>query len=41
MAKGTIVKKGAVKRKKGFLYFVDGDGNVRETKMARGKRKKK
>ena len=30
------------KRKKGFLYYVDGAGNVCEAKMARGgKRKKK
>ncbi len=31
MAKGKIIVKGAVKRKKGFMYFVDGDGNLRET----------
>ena len=32
---GTIVLKNAVKRQKGMLYFVDGDGNVRKTKMKR------
>lgn len=38
---GQIVVKNAVKRKSGFLYYVDGKGNVCETKMARGGRKKK
>lgn len=37
MAKGTIVAAKAVTRKKGYMYFVDGDGNVRSTPM--GKRK--
>lgn len=32
---GTIVAKNAVKRKSGYLYFVDGNGNVKETKMNR------
>lgn len=36
---GKIVKKAAVKRKKGYLYFVDGDGNVRETPMANNRKK--
>jgi hypothetical protein len=35
MAKGTVVAKKAVTRKKGYLYFVDADGSVRETKMNR------
>jgi hypothetical protein len=35
MAKGTVVAKTSVKRKSGYLYFVDADGNVRETKMNR------
>lgn len=35
MAKGKIVKKKAVNRRKGYMYYVDGDGNVRETKMKR------
>ncbi len=39
---GKVVKRNAVKRKKGYLYYVDGKGNVCEAKMARGgKRKKK
>lgn len=39
---GTIVKRNVVKRKHGYLYYVDGQGNVCEAKMSRGgKRKKK
>lgn len=38
---GTIVAKGVVKRQKGFLYYVDGKGNVCKAKMARGGKKKK
>ena len=39
---GKIIAKGCVKRKSGYLYYVDGKGNVCEAKMARGgKRKKK
>ena len=37
---GEIVVKNAVKREKGFLYYVDGDGNVCKAKMSRGKKKK-
>lgn len=37
----AIVKKAAVTRKPGHLYYVDGKGNVCETKMARGGAKKK
>lgn len=33
------VAKVGVKRKKGYLYYVDKRGNVVETKMARGKSK--
>ena len=36
----TILKK-AVERKPGFLYYVDGEGNVCEAKMARGGKKKR
>jgi hypothetical protein len=32
---GTIIVKNAVQRKPGFLYYVDGHGNVCEAKMAR------
>jgi hypothetical protein len=38
---GTIVKKDVVKRKPGYLYYVDGKGNVCEAKMSRGGKKKK
>jgi len=38
---GTIIAKNIVKRKTGYLYYVDGKGNVCEAKMARGKKKKK
>lgn len=33
------VAKVGIKRKKGYLYYVDKKGNVVETKMARGKTK--
>ena len=38
---GSIIAKNIVKRKPGFLYYVDGKGNVCEAKMARGWKKKK
>ena len=38
---GKIVVKGAIKRKSGYLYYVDGSGNVCEAKMSRGGKKKK
>ncbi len=39
---GSVVVRNVVKRKKGYLYYVDGKGNVCEARMARGgKRKKK
>jgi len=38
---GKVICKGVVKRKKGFLYYIDGKGNVCEAKMARGGRRKK
>lgn len=40
---GKIIAKDVVVRKPGYLYYVDGKGNVCEAKMARGgsKRKKK
>ena len=37
---GKVVKRNVVKRKPGYLYYVDGKGNVCESKMARGKKKK-
>jgi len=38
---GKIIAKGIVKRRPGYLYYVDGKGNVCEAVMARGGRKKK
>jgi hypothetical protein len=38
---GTVIAKSVVQRKPGYLYYVDGKGNVCEAKMARGGRKKK
>jgi hypothetical protein len=38
---GKIIIKKAVERKPGHLYYVDGQGNVCEAKMARGGKKKK
>ena len=37
---GTVIAKNVVNRKPGYLYYVDGKGNVCEAKMARGGRKK-
>lgn len=38
---GKVIVKNAVQRKSGYLYYVDGKGNVCEAKMARGGKKKK
>ncbi len=38
---GKIIAKDVIERKPGFLYYVDGKGNVCEAKMARGGKKKK
>jgi hypothetical protein len=38
---GKILIKDAVKRMKGYLYYIDGKGNVCEAQMARGGKKKK
>jgi len=38
---GKIVVKQVIKRKPGHLYYVDGNGNVCEAKMARGGGKRK
>lgn len=38
---GVILIKNAVVRKQGFLYYVDGEGNVCEAQMLRGRKKKK
>jgi hypothetical protein len=36
---GKVVCKCGIKRKKGYLYFIDKRGNATETKMARGKKR--
>ena len=38
---GKVIVKKVVKRRPGYLYYVDGKGNVCEAKMARGGKKKK
>lgn len=38
---GKVIVKNAIQRKQGYLYYVDGQGNVCEAKMARAGRKKK
>ena len=39
---GRIILKKVITRRPGHLYYIDGEGNVCEAKMARGgKRKKK
>lgn len=37
---GKVIVKNAIKRKPGFLYYVDAKGNVMEVPMARGKKGK-
>ena len=36
---GTIIAENVVKRREGYLYYVDGEGNVCEAKMSRGRKK--
>jgi len=38
---GKVIAKNVVKRKAGYLYYVDVKGNVCETKMTRGEKKNK
>ena len=38
---GQIIVKNAVERKPGFLYYIDGEGNLCESKMSRSGKKKK
>lgn len=38
---GKIIIKNAVQRKPGYLYYVDGEGNVCEAELKRGGKKKK
>lgn len=37
---GKIIKKKAVKREKGYLYYIDGKGNICSAKRKSAKRKK-
>jgi len=37
---GKVIIKNAVVRKPGFLYYVDGEGNICEAQMARKGKKK-
>ena len=37
---GEIIVKNVVEREKGYLYYVDGKGNVCRAKMAHGGKKK-
>jgi len=38
---GSVVVRNVVKRKPGYLYYVDGKGNVCEARMSRGGKRKK
>jgi hypothetical protein len=35
----TVVKKTGIKREKGYLYFIDKNGDVAKTPMKKGKKK--
>lgn len=37
---GKIILEKAIQRKEGFIYYIDGEGNVCEAKMNRGRKKK-
>jgi hypothetical protein len=37
---GEIIIPNAIKRRKGFLYYVDGEGNVCEAEMQKGTKSK-
>lgn len=37
---GKIIKRNIVKREKGKLYYIDGEGNLCEAELSRGGRKK-
>lgn len=38
---GEVILRNAIIREPGYLYYVDGNGNVCRAKMSRGKKKKK
>lgn len=37
---GEIIIKDAVKRKPGYMYYIDGEGSICEAKMSHGRKKK-
>jgi hypothetical protein len=37
---GKIILKNAVERRAGYMYYIDGKGNLCEAEMARNKKKK-
>jgi len=37
---GKIIIKNAIERRPGFLYYIDGQGNLCEAKMSRKKKSK-
>lgn len=37
---GKIIIKNVIKREKGKLYYLDGEGNLCEAELQRGKKKK-
>jgi len=38
---GKVIVRNVIKRRAGYLYYLDGQGNVCEAKMSRGGRRKK
>ena len=38
---GTIIIKDAVKREPGYIYFINGSGDICSAKMSRGRKAKK
>jgi len=38
---GKVLVRNVVKRRKGYLYYVDGKGNVCEAAMARGRKRRR
>jgi len=38
---GEIILEKAIERERGYLYYVDGKGNICRAKMSRGGKKKK
>ncbi len=38
---GKIIARNVIEREKGYLYYIDGEGNVCMAKMSRGGKQKK